>query len=563
MPAVAIAVAALGAGILVGAGGDDPERAVVERFLAHWARDDYAGMYGLLDRDSRRRVSRDEFVAAYRGATATATARGFDVRHIGAARDGVVPVELAVRTRVFGTVRETVRLRVSGRGEEAAIAWGPELVFPGLRPGERLTRETRLPPRAALLARDGTVLAEGPERTSPVPEIAAHVVGRLEPMAAEQRGALRALGYPDDARVGVTGLERVFERELAGRPGGVLRAGGRVLARTAPRPGRPVRTSIDPEIERAAVAALGDRYGGIAAVDPRTGEVLALAGVAYSALQPPGSTFKIVTLVGALEAGIARPSTRFPVETEATLAGVPIRNADGAACGGTLVVSFALSCNSVFAPLGADLGARRLVEVSERFGFNAPLGIPGAAISTIPPADRIGDELAVGASAIGQGRVQATTLQMALVAATIAADGRRPRPALEAGAPPRPVRVTSRAVARAAGRMMEAVVAEGTGRAAAIDGVAVAGKTGTAELRDAVPVDEGLAEEAQDAGPDTDAWFVAYAPARRPRIAVAVLLVEAGAGGDVAAPAAREVLAAAVREPAAERSGEGTSGTSG
>ena len=163
-------------------------------------------------------------------------------------------------------------------------------------------------------------------------------------------------------------------------------------------------------------------------MDPRTGGVLAASGIGLSGLQPPGSTFKILTATGALEARADEPEHAYPVETKATLEGVELDNANGESCGGTLAESFAESCNSVFAPLGAQLGARRLVDVAERFGFNRDPGVPGAAMSTIPPAEEIGDDLAVGSSAIGQGRVQATALQMAIVA-------RDDRPARHAPAP--------------------------------------------------------------------------------------------------------------------------------
>ena len=105
---------------------------------------------------------------------------------------------------------------------------------------------------------------------------------------------------PPGAPVGHTGLEREFDDELAGTPGGTLFAGRRRVAVVSPRPGRDVRTSIDPDLQRAAVEALAGRFGGIAVLRPRDGEVLALAGIAYSAPQPPGSTFKIVTLAAAL-----------------------------------------------------------------------------------------------------------------------------------------------------------------------------------------------------------------------------------------------------------------------
>lgn len=541
-----LALLALVVGLLIGGGADSAERATAARFATSWAEGNYGGMYELLDDASKARVSFEDFAARYRAATQTATTRSLEVGEVEDRSGDAIPIHLTVRTKAFGTVRGVLELPVSGEGEQMRVAWREHAVFLGLRPGEQLTRVTSLAPRAALLARDGSVLAKGEDRTSDDPAVAAQIAGRLDLAPPDKTAALRALGYPPDAKVGVSGLERVFQHELAGQPGGTLSVGDRVLARTQPRPGTPVRTTIDPKIEQAAIAALAGRYGGVAAIDPRTGEVLALAGVAFSAPQPPGSTFKIVTLTGALESHVANARSTFPVVDATSLAGVRLENANGEYCGGTLVESFAHSCNSVFAPLGARLGARRLVDVAERFGFNEVPSIPGAAPSTIPPADQIGDELAVGSSAIGQGLVQATALQMTAVAATIAMEGRRPVPTLLAGERPRFVRVTRPRVAREVARMMRAVVAYGTGTAAAIAGADVAGKTGTAEIGSTVPA-EGADEEAVADAPETSAWFVAFAPSKRPRIAVGALFPEAGAGGDVAAPAVRGVLAAAIQ----------------
>src|SRR5207248_10918875 len=192
-----------------------------------------------------------------------------------------------------------------------------------------------------------------------------------------------------------------------GKPGGRLTAGGRVLANVPPRPARPVRTTIDLGIQAAAVSALAGRFGGVAALDARTGEVRALAGVAFSAPQPPGSTFKLVTATAVLEAHLAKLSTQFPVAQKAVIDGVDLQNANGEFCGGTLAQSFAKSCNSVFAPLGVKVGATRLVRTAERYGFNEQPPIAGALPSTIPAAESIGSPLALGSTAIGHGQVPA------------------------------------------------------------------------------------------------------------------------------------------------------------
>lgn len=543
---VGLALVALVIGLMVGGGAGGTERATAKRFATFWADGDFGRMYELLDDEAKARTSFQDFAAAYRAAAETATIRSLAVGKVDDRSGDTIPVHVTVRTRVFGSVRGVLELPVSGEGDTMRVAWRENAVFPGLHVGEQLTRDTTLPPRADLLARDGSVLASGDDRTSDDPEVAGEIAGRLELAPPAEASTLRAAGYPPEALVGVSGLERVFQRDLAGQPGGTLAVGDRVVARTRPRASTAVRTAIDLKIERAAIGALAGRYGGVAAMDPRTGELLALAGVAFSALQPPGSTFKIVTLTGALESHLANAKTTFPVVDAATLSGVRLENASGEYCGGTLVDSFAHSCNSVFAPLGARLGPQRLVDVAERYGFNQAQSIPGAETSTIPSAEELGDDLDVGSTAIGQGLVQATTLQMTEIAATIAMEGRRPIPTLRVGEPPRFVQVTRPRVAREVARMMRAVVAYGTGTAAAIAGADVAGKTGTAELGNTVPT-EGQDDEDVQSAPETDAWFVAFAPSKRPRIAVGALFPEAGAGGDVAAPAVREVLAAALQ----------------
>ena len=254
---------------------------------------------------------------------------------------------------------------------------------------------------------------------------------------------------------------------------------------------------------------------------------------------------KIVTSTAALDAGIVKLGTVFPYSTEAVLDGYTLHNANGEDCGGTLLNSFAVSCNSVFAPLGARVGGRRLLEMADRFGFNQAPAIPGEAESSIPPKS-LGSDLEVGSSAIGQGQVLATPLEMADVGATIAMGGKRPLPTLEAHQPPHFVPVTSGHVAREIQQMMIAVVQFGTGTAAAIPGVTVAGKTGTAELQSTTT---STGQSVPNADQLTDAWFVGYAPVGRvggPRIVAGALFPNQGAGGATAAPAVREVLVAAL-----------------
>jgi cell division protein FtsI/penicillin-binding protein 2 len=328
-----------------------------------------------------------------------------------------------------------------------------------------------------------------------------------------------------------------------------------VLAARRPVRGKPVHTTIDPVLQRAAVAALGGQYGGVAVLDARKGSVLALAGIAFSAPQPPGSTFKVITTTAALEAGVVELTDQFPVQTSVAIGGREVANAHDEACGGSFVEAFAQSCNSVFAPLGPKIGSERLVQSAERFGFNSPPDLFNQAAiravkapqSTIPAS--IPSELELGVSAIGQGQVLATPLQMASVAQTIADGGSRSptRIVSDRGLAPaaEPVRVTSEQVATSVRDLMIQVVKSGTGTAAALPGVQVAGKTGTAELGPK-PLEPGK-EATPGAAPEqeVDAWFIAFAPAEDPKLAAAAMVVNAdGDGGAVAAPIVRQALAA-------------------
>jgi peptidoglycan glycosyltransferase len=549
-PLLLAALGAFVAGAAVGSGGEDPRRAAAQDFVDAWARSDYAAMYALLTPEDQRKIPLARFATIYREAANVVTLSRVTAGRASEPAGGVVTVPVVLRTRMFGALSGELALPVveDEQEEGAGVDWARNLVHPGLRPGEKLTRSSTMPPRAAIQARDGTPLAEGEARLSELGALASEIAGRLGPAPPERAAELERRGVPPGAPVGLTGLEREFDEQLAGTPGGTLRAGNRVLASVEPRPGSAVRTTIDPDVQRAAVEALAGRFGGIAVVRPRDGEVLALAGIAYSAPQPPGSVFKIITLAGALEAGVAKKSSRYPVRTAAVLEGVELENAHGESCGGSLATAFAHSCNSVFAPMGAELGAKRLVAAAEKFGFNADPGLAGAMRSTIPAAAEIGDDLAVGSTAIGQGKVLATPLLFAGVAGAIAEHGMLVRPTLRKGSEPRRARAAPEAVARAIGRYMRQVVTSGTGVGAAIPGVRVAGKTGTAELRDTTnedPEPSDLAPPPEDRT-DTNAWFAAYAPMARPRVAVAVMLVGQGAGGETAAPAAKQVIEAAL-----------------
>ncbi|RKQ87324.1 cell division protein FtsI/penicillin-binding protein 2 [Solirubrobacter pauli] len=491
---------------------DDERRPAVIAYVDAWKRGDYEAMYRLVDAKSQKANPKISFIADYKRANDAATTEKVVPGTVGPLLSGgKVRVPVTVETDDFGKLRGEIEFSASeDEAGEGRVAWTPALRLPGLKEGEDVTRKSGAAPTR------GNIYAAG---------------GKL--LDSDALGASIA----GTAGEKPTGLNRIYDDRLAGKRSSTLRFGDRVIARVKGSKGKSIKTTIRLGLQRTANDALGEQLGGIAVIKPSDGSVLALAGLAVSAPQPPGSSFKIITAAAALQYKKATPGSSYPARTYATLSGAKLRNASDEVCGGSLTNSFAHSCNSVFGPLGAKVGAKRMYSIAKKFGFMEQPDVPAAKVSTIPSVKEMKDAIAVGSAAIGQNTDNATPLQMASVAATIANKGVRVKPHV-AGTKRVRTRVVSAKVAGQVRDMMVAVVQSGTGRAAAIPGVTVAGKTGTAEL-------VSTADIAQNAA-NTTAWFVAFAPASNPKVAVAVMLPKAGQGGTSAAPIAKRVIQAAL-----------------
>ena len=551
--AVALAIAELGGGGLPAA------QRLAGNFAHAWSKRDWRALYRDLDARAHSALPFSTFVAIERGDADLATTASAVVGAPSALAGGRVSVPVTVGTRIFGTLDERFVLTITGPSSSPAVAWNAPAAFPGLLPGEQLRRVDTAPARGQLLARDGSPLADLVS--------ASNVIGSV----GEASGALLeqtvAAGFPASTPVGLDGLEAVFQPQLGGRPGGSLYAGTRLLATAAARPGRDVRTSISAPLQTLAVSELGTSLGGIVVMEPDTGEVLAAAGAPLSELQPPGSTFKIITLTAVLESHLGTAASVYHYATSATLDGFVLHNANGEDCGGTLANAFAVSCNSVFAPLGARLGAGDLLHAADAYGFNAPSPIPIAAESSVPPAS-LTDSLQLGESAIGQAQVEASPLQMARVAATIALVGRRPVPTFAlVGHRPLFPRVIPVSVARTVRALMHDVVSYGTGTSAQIPGVVVAGKTGTAEVVTPPPCTATGASGTTGTAGDATRAATGGPAAHAASAGVALARAAAAGTGGVAAPPASGGASGPAGAPggggAGAPAGAGTTGTGG
>jgi cell division protein FtsW (lipid II flippase)/cell division protein FtsI/penicillin-binding protein 2 len=424
--------------------------------------------------------------------------------------------------------------------------------------------------RGAILTKDGTVLARSVkradghyDRTYPAGSLAAHVTGYYS------------------LRYGRTGIEAAENDVLAGHR--TYATFSNVLDDALGRPaiGNDVVLTIDTRTQRAAEAALSGHRGAVVVLDPRTGAVLALASSptyqpgkvdaqwatlsadpaaplvdrAVSSVYPPGSTFKVVTLTRVLASGIAGPDTVLPAPAVLSIGGGQVTNFEGEGGGSaSLAQATRSSINTVFAQLGVKVGATALVDQARAYGFDKSIPFELNVAPSIMPAPEsmttwetawaaVGQP--VGASAV-KGPV-ATALQMSLVAAGVADGGVVMRPylldhtedasghAISTTGPRQWTTATDPATDAAVRALMVQVVKSGSGTAAGISGVTVAGKTGTAEV---------------SKSQQPDAWFIAFAPAgpgQTPSVAMAIVIENGGVGGRVAAPLAKAVLQAALK----------------
>jgi peptidoglycan glycosyltransferase len=434
------------------------------------------------------------------------------------------------------------------------------------RPGNPQTIQAeRLIDRGRILSADGRVLAA----SRAVRERGQKVFRRLYPQGAL---AAHVVGY-SSPQEGKTGIEETYNRYLSGSFGTEP-----LLQRLnlSEKEGANVELSLDTRVQTVAEQQLAGRRGAVVALEPATGQVLAMASApsfdlqravtafdriptegqpfvnrAVQGLYPPGSTFKVVTATAALESEIYRPDTEFDDDGVFETPGGPIRNFGNDEFGRhTLQTALTNSINTTFATIGDVLGAETLGASMSAYGFGErpPVDLPEVETSgrrrggRVLPNDEEGEDTA--RIAIGQEQLAVTPLQMAMVAGAVANGGTVMAPRLmkrivdrggsvvQRAEPQEVGQALSAANAAALADMMEDVVREGTGTAAALSGagVRVAGKTGTAET--------------DDPGRN-QAWFIGFAPADDPAVAVAVVIEDtSGTGGVEAAPVAAQVIQA-------------------
>ncbi|HVS28188.1 MAG TPA: penicillin-binding transpeptidase domain-containing protein [Solirubrobacteraceae bacterium] len=427
-----------------------------------------------------------------------------------------------------------------------------------------LLEEARIK-RGTIRAADGTVLA----RSIPAP---GHTFSRTYPSASLFG---HAVGY-SFTTLGRSGLEKSRNEILTGQQrAGVSSIFDQLRGRR--RQGDDITTTLDPTAQRIALRELGGRRGAVVALEPATGRIRVMASVPeydpnavekrFSTLSqrkgspllnrvtqagyPPGSTFKVVTAAAALDSGKFTPSSTVNGKSGIRISGVPLAN-DNKQNFGDIDLTKALtqSVNTVWAQVAEQLGRSTMAKYMVRFGFyrKPPLDYPadqlrasGEYRNGVLLRPRSG-AIDVGRMGIGQDKLNVTPLQMAEVAATVANDGVRMQPWLTRRAvdrdgrrvldvkPQKAARVMSKQAARALGQMMTQVVKEGTGTASALQGIDVAGKTGTAQITPNANV--------------TQPWFIAFAPATKPQIAIAVTVERSngGFGGTEAAPIAKTVM---------------------
>ena len=514
-------------------------------FLGAWQRQDYGAMQAQV-----LHPVPDGFTAAYTRMRSDlhVTAASFTPQPAVDKGDrATVAFQAKLTLQGFGAWSYQGSLDLAVKDKRWWVDWSPAAIHPQLQAGERFRLVRSWPERAPILARDGSRLSNGPDGGLAGPASLGPLLGTVGDATADD---LKRLGspYQNGDRTGHGGLQQAYERQLAGAPSGEIRlvdAGGNTAATVATFPGKdgvPLQTTLDATVQaagEAALAAAGDKPAALVAIQPSTGELRAVVNLpafgfdrALLGRYPPGSTFKVITAAALLEGGLS-PDDQVSCPASATIGGKTFKNFENEKAGQiNFATAFAMSCNTAFVQLAAQhLSGSELAAAARQFGFGEDLspGLPAVRGQYPAPSDRA--ELA--ASAFGQGRVLASPLQMATVAAAVADGTWRPPHLVSAAsgngdgngvlshATPKPLDQGMVATLRT---LMRQVVTSGTAAGANFRGD-VFGKTGTAEFGSGNP-------------PPTHAWFIGY----RDDLAFAVIVEGGGVGGKVAAPIAADFL---------------------
>jgi penicillin-binding protein A len=418
--------------------------------------------------------------------------------------------------------------------------------------------------RGTIRAADGTALARSVaagddtfSRVYPKGSLFAQAIGYFKPGA----------GIPP------AGLEASRDSQLSGQRNEFTSLLDELQGKQ--RIGDNVITTLDTKAQQLAQNLLAGRHGSVVALDPRTGAVKVMAvdpsydpnfnprhapkvrpkngATQLTDFSPPGSTFKVVTAAAALDSGRYTPDSLINGKSPITVSGTPLSNDNNEQFGDvTLTKALTLSINTVFAQVAEKLGRNTMKKYMERFGFDGkpPLDYPSSQIDESGEISRSGrvlpatdNHVDLGRMGIGQDKLQATSLQMAMVAAAVANGGKLMKPHLTDKIIDHDGRtvntidpsvmsdVMSSTTAAELTTMMRSVVEEGTGQTVNLPGLDIAGKTGTAQI-------------GNPGSNLTRPWFIAFSPSRSPKIAIAVTIArsQGGFGATVAAPIARQVL---------------------